>query len=124
LQVLNTALMTAFSRQSLDEAKKNPEYWGRLVESCIGASLYNGLAKGEAELFYWSGRNREVDFVLATGKKLIAIEVKSGFKKPTLSGMEEFSKHFKVKKNLLVGGEGIPLDEFALTPPQAWLDAS
>jgi hypothetical protein len=121
LQVLNTALMTAFSRQNMEEARKDANYWGRLVESCIGACLYNGLVKGVAELFYWSERNREVDFVLAKGKELVAIEVKSGFKKSGFSGMDEFSKHFKVKRNLLVGGGGIPLDEFALIPPEAWL---
>ena len=41
LQVLNTALMSAQDNRSLTEARQNGDYWGRLVESCIGAHLFN-----------------------------------------------------------------------------------
>jgi predicted AAA+ superfamily ATPase len=78
LQVLNTALMTAQSKRSLDEAKADREFWGRLVESAVGAHLANAAAVGECELFYWRERNREVDFVVRAGRTLTAIEVKSG----------------------------------------------
>jgi len=119
-QVLNTALMTAQSKLTFAEAKKDTEFWGRLVESCIGASLLNGVKGTNIELFYWAGHNREVDFVLYNGKSVIAIEVKSGRKRINLSGMELFSKNFKVKKNLLVGTGGIPIKEFLLTSPEEW----
>jgi len=122
LQVLNTALMTAPSQLSQDEAKSNPEYWGRLVESAIGAALVNGLKGTQAELFYWSSRNREVDFVLQRGENLVAIEVKSNLRKTGLPGIEAFSKEFRVKRKLLVGAQGIPLQEFLITPPEKWLD--
>lgn len=122
LQVLNTALMTAPSHLSQDEAKSDPEYWGRLVESAIGAVLVNGLKGTQAELFYWSSRNREVDFVLQHGENLVAIEVKSNLRKTNLPGIEAFSKEFRVKRKLLVGAQGIPLQEFLITPPEKWLD--
>ena len=121
LQVLNTALMTAPSGLTFDEARKNPEYWGRLVESAVGATLANGLQGSPVELFYWLERNREVDFVLRRGSTLAAIEVKSGRKKTCLPGMEFFSKSFLTKRKLLVGPQGIPLEDFLITPPAEWL---
>ena len=122
LQILNTALMTAASQLTFGEAKRDSEYWGRLTESAIGATLANGLKGTQAELFYWSELNREVDFVLRRGKVLVAVEVKSGRKKTNLSGMEAFSKSFRVTKKLLVGTQGISCEKFLLTPPENWLD--
>ena len=114
--------MTALSRLSLDQAKRNTEYWGRVVESSVGAALYNGLPKHEGELFYWHERNHEIDFALVRGDDVVAIEVKSGRGKSGFPGMEKFSSRYKVKRKLLVGGDGIPLEEFLLTPPLAWFD--
>jgi predicted AAA+ superfamily ATPase len=64
LQVLNTALMTARSGMRLQEARAQREFWGRVVESAVGAHRANAAAVGECELFYWRERNREVDFVV------------------------------------------------------------
>ena len=122
LLVLNTALMTGLSDLTFKEAMEDSEHWGRVVESAIGAALANGIAGTDIELFYWSSRNREVDFVLKKGRTLIAIEVKSGRKKGTLPGMEAFSKEFRVSRKLLVGGGGIDIEEFLLTPVEDWVD--
>ena len=121
LQVLNTALITSQSLLSLEDAKQDKDFWGRLVESSIGASLMNGIKGESIELFYWSSRNREVDFILSGGENLVAIEVKSGRRKVTLPGIETFSKEFPVKKKLLVGAQGIPIADFLSTPPVEWL---
>jgi predicted AAA+ superfamily ATPase len=121
LQVLNTALITAQSQFSMEEAKRDTNYWGRLVESGVGATLINGLRGKGIEVFYWSSRNQEVDFVLSRGKSLVAIEVKSGRRRAGLPGIEAFSKEFSVTKRLLVGAQGIPLRKFLLTPPEEWL---
>lgn len=121
LQVLNTGLMTALSNFTFEEATQDTEYWGRLVETAVGAALYSGLSRIGAELYYWSGGNREVDFVLAKHKDLVAIEVKSGRRKTSLPGIEAFSKEFKVKRKLLVGPHGLPLDQFFSTPNESWL---
>lgn len=120
LLVLNTALMTAQSHFTLSEAKQDTEFWGRLVESTVGAALANAIKGKNMELFYWASRNREIDYVLSRGKTIIAIEVKSSRKKSTLPGLEAFSSEFTVKKKLLVGGSGIPLQDFLLTPPENW----
>lgn len=121
LQVLNTALITAQSQFSLEEVKHEKDFWGRMVESCIGATLMNGIKGENIELFYWSSRNREVDFVLSRGETLVAMEVKSGRRKVTLPGMEMFSKEFRVKRKLSVGTQEIPIADFLLTPPTEWL---
>lgn len=120
LVVLNTALMTAQSQLSLSEAKQDSQFWGRLVESAVGATLANAIKGKNMELYYWTSRNLEVDYVLCRGKELVAIEVKSTRKKPGLPGLEAFSREFTVKKKLLVGGTGIPLKDFLLTPPEVW----
>jgi predicted AAA+ superfamily ATPase len=112
--------MTAPSQRTYKEVKQDTEFWGRLVESAVGATLANGLKGKHGGLFYWSGRNREVDFVLSKGKELVAIEVKSGRRKTSLPGIEALSREFKVKKKLLVGADGIKIEEFLLTPPEKW----
>ncbi len=122
LQVLNTALITAQLGLTFAEARQDNNYWGRLVESAVGASLHNGLQGTRAGLFYWRSGNYEVDFILCRGKELVAIEVGSGHKKMSLPGITAFSKHYKVKKKLLVGPQGIPLKDFLLTSPEEWLD--
>lgn len=122
LLVLNTALMTAPSQLTFSEAKQDTRFWGRLVESAVGATLANAIKGKNMELFYWKSRNREVDYVLCRGKALIGIEVKSSREKTGLPGMVAFSREFTVKKKLLVGGTGIPLEDFLLTPPEAWYE--
>ena len=121
LQVLNTALMTAQSGLSPDEARADREFRGRLVESAVGAHLANAASGGVCELFYWRERNREVDFVVRAGRTVIAIEVKSGRAPDALPGLGAFAEAFKPKRTLLVGGDGIPLAEFLTKPVETWL---
>ena len=121
VQVLNTALMSAVSNLSLEAARQNREYWGRLVESAVGAHLINSSRGKNVEVFYWLERNQEVDFVLRAGANITAIEVKSGRKRERLPGMEAFARAFRVKRQLLVGSQGIPVGEFLSTPVETWL---
>jgi hypothetical protein len=123
LQVFNTALMTAGSGLTLAEAAGDPETWGRLVESCVGAHLVNAAAAGECELYYWRERNQEVDFVVKAGRRLVAIEVKSGRAPLAHSGIAAFAAAFKPKRSLLVGGDGIALDEFLARPVAHWVQS-
>ena len=116
LQVLNTALMSAQSGLSLEEARADREFWGRLVESAVGAHLANAAAVGECELFYWHEGNQEVDFVVRVGRTLIAIEVKSGRSRDTPPGLTAFAEAFKPVRKLLVGGDGLAVEEFLLAP--------
>ena len=123
LQVLNTGLMTASAPLDLEGARRDREFWGRLVESAVGAHLLNSAAGTKVEVYYWREANREVDFVLRVGKRVVAIEVKSGRKREVPHGLEAFSKAFRPHRSLLVGGQGIPVEEFPLQPAEAWLQA-
>jgi len=123
LQVLNTALMTAQSGLSPDEAKSDREFRGRLVESAVGAHLANAAAGGACELFYWRERSREVDFVVRVGRTVIAIEVKSGRAPASFPGLGAFAEAFKPKRTLLVGGDGISLEDFLTKSVEHWLQA-
>jgi hypothetical protein len=121
LQVLNTALMTAQSGLTLQAARADREFWGRLVESAVGAHLANAAAAGACEVFYWRERNREVDFVVKAGRTLTAIEVKSGRPAEALPGIAAFAEAFKPKRTLLVGADGIPVEEFLMQPVEHWV---
>jgi predicted AAA+ superfamily ATPase len=113
--------MSASSHLSFEAAQQDRDYWGRLVESAVGAHLVNSAKVKNIEVFYWLERNQEVDFVLRAGNNLVAIEVKSGRKRERPIGMEAFSKAFRVRRQLLVGNQGIPVEEFLLTPPEHWV---
>jgi len=69
--------MTSQSRLSYASAKKDRDYWGRLVESAVGAHLLNGAEGTMVEVYYWK---------------------------------------------LLIGGQGIPLEEFLSAPILNWLE--
>jgi predicted AAA+ superfamily ATPase len=123
LQVFNAALMTASSGLALTDARGDPELWGRLVESSVGAHLVNAAAGGECEVHYWRERNQEVDFVVTAGRRLVAIEVKSGRAPQTHRGIAAFAAAFKPKRSLLVGGDGIAVEEFLARPVAHWVQA-
>ena len=114
LNVLNTALMTAQSDYSFEEARSDRSYWGRLVESAVGAHLYN-LGFPDYQLFYWREGSNEVDFVLKRGRRLLAIEVTTGDRGGRHRGLEAFSKEFKPHREILVGDKGMPLVDFLST---------
>jgi len=121
LQVLNTALLTAPSGLTLIEARSDGEFWGRLVESAVGAHLANAAAAGECALFYWRERGHEVDFIVKAGRRLAAIEVKSGRAPQAHRGTAAFTAAFKPQRSLLVGSDGIDVGEFLSRPPLQWV---
>lgn len=123
LQVLNTALMTAQTGLTLKEARADREFWGRLTESAVGAYLTNAAAAGSMEVFYWRDHNKEVDFILRAGRRIIAIEVKSGRTREAQPGLAAFADAFKPQRTLLVGGDGIPVQDFLLQPVEHWVKA-
>lgn len=121
LNVLNTALMTADSGYSINEAQADRSFWGRIVESAVGAHLFNTAAP-DTRLAYWRDGSHEVDFVLQRGPRIIAIEVKSGAKPSTLRGMDVFKQRFRPYRSLLVGEGGIGLNEFLSVPANDWFE--
>ena len=121
LNVLNTALMAVASGYTFEEAKADRSYWGRLVESAVGAHLFN-TGTPEHRLHYWRENGSEVDFVLTRGRRLVAFEVKSGARKPRTSGLEQFAERFDVRAAVVVGEGGLPISEFLSTPAWEWFD--
>ena len=120
LQVLNTALMSAVVGLEPGEARGDSSYYGRLVESCVGAHVANAAASGECELFSWRDGNAEVDFVVRMGRTVTAIEVKSGERARSLGGMDAFVAAHAPQRTLLVGAGDIALEEFLSRPVREW----
>lgn len=117
LNVFNTALMSSSSKYTFEEAKADRSFWGRLVESAVGAHLLNTSNK-RVKVFYWRDGNYEIDFILERHKELIGIEVKSGRRQAKTIGFDAFSRQFSLKKAIVVGEQGMPLTEFLSIP--AW----
>lgn len=115
-QVYNTALISALSNESFEDALQNPAFWGRLVESAVGVHLLNHSVSGDFALTYWREGNDEVDFVIEQ-KKIIGIEVKSGAAHNT-SGMAAFKKKFNPDKLVVIGNTGLPWQEFLQMKPE------
>ncbi len=122
LVVLNTGLMTARSGKTLEQARDDPEFWGRLVETSVGAHLVNSAWGTRVEVFHWREGNKEVDYVLRLDQQVAAIEVTSGRRKGSLPGLRFFAREFDPSRRLLVGGQGMPLEEFLLTNIEALVD--
>ena len=116
LQVFNTALMAVVSGLSPQEALADREFRGRLIESAVGAHLANAAASGECELYYWRDVGKEVDFIAKAKSRVTAIEVKSGRAPQAHSGIRALSEAFKAKRTLLVGGDGISVEQFLREP--------
>lgn len=71
------------------DADLDAEARGRAFEIAVGCEL----VRLPGHLYYWREKNDEVDFVYTFGRKIFAIEVKSGRKKST-KGLSQFIRHF------------------------------
>lgn len=119
-QVYNNALLTSQGNEAYSTAIVNPKLWGRLVESSVGAHLLNHSISERYNLYYWREGNKEVDFILQKGDKVIGLEIKSGASSDN-EGMGIFNKKFHPNKILLVGTGGIPYKEFLKINPKELL---
>lgn len=119
LQALNNALMAVASGYDFAAAKADRSQWGRMVESAVGAHLHNS---GDPRMLsYWRKGKREVDFVLSRGDFLTAIEVKSGRGSRGTPGLNAFATTYGGSRQVVVGGDGVPLVEFLTQPPDHWI---
>ena len=121
LNILNTALMTAGSGYTFEQAQADRTFWGRLVESAVGAHILN-TASIDIRTHYWREQSLEVDFVLRRGRRTVAIEVKSGPKRRRHRGLDAFKQKFNPHRAMVVGEGGASLDEFLTTPVDRWFD--
>ena len=115
LLALDTGLISAMSTGTPTGARAHPESWGRLVESAVGAHLVNTAGR-DLEVTWWRERDREVDFVLSGPRGVLAIEVAGGRVKPSLPGLAAFSRVVPSARTLLVGAQGLPLEEVLSRP--------
>ncbi|MBI1870634.1 MAG: ATP-binding protein [Chlamydiae bacterium] len=121
-QVFNNALISAMAQRSFTETREDSDLWGRQVESAVGTHLINQANAEHLELFYWNEGHKEVDFILQSGKRVVAFEVKTSRRSPNLSGMEAFLEQFHPYKIYLIGPQGIPFNDFLSTPVRHWID--
>lgn len=118
---LNTALMTATSGLGFQTWREDATRGGRLFETAVGAHLVNSALGAGLEVYYWRNHNHEIDFVLHQGGKLLGVEVKSGQRRH-YSGMAAFQREFAHARVLLVGPEGVALEEFLQKPARYWFE--
>jgi len=107
----NNALVSALAGLRFREVRQDPARWGRLVENAVGACLLNALQGLPWEVLYWREGNLEVDYVVKTPRRLVAIEVKSSRPKAS-PGMAAFCSRWPDAHPMVVGPGGLPLEEF------------
>ena len=113
----NNALINGLSLKSEEETRADSVWWGRVVENAVGAYLLNAFAGKPVSVTYWRKRSAEVDFVLQSGTEVVALEIKSGLQ-GKVSGLHAFKNEYKNSRAMIIGGNGIPLEEFLSTPPE------
>jgi predicted AAA+ superfamily ATPase len=101
----------------------DPAWWGRLVENAVGAHLVNHLPAPEWGVTYWRQGNAEVDYVVERGRTLWGLEVKSGRPRPT-PGLAAFRLAYRKAHTLIIGSDGIPLEEFLGSDPRPQLEGA
>ena len=121
LIVLDTALMSAGSGYTFEEARVDRSFWEQIVESAVGAHLHN-TGRPALRLRYWRSEGQEVAFVLERGRRLVAFEIRSGGRRSARSGLRAFETRFDVEKSVLVGEGGIHLSEFLMIPAGEWFE--
>ena len=95
--------------------RAHQDLWGRWVESAIGSHLLNHRLTEHFTVYYWRENNQEVDFVIQNNEKLSAMEVKTGTVR-TKAGMNAFSKKYPAARTLLIGQDGIGVEDFLQIP--------
>ena len=127
LIVRNTALMTALSDYSFEEAEADRSFWGRITETAVGAHLLN-TADAWTKIHFWRDRKgNEVDFVMTCGRRIVAVEVKSGTQARPTRGMHVFGQRFRPDRTLLVAPDDcepgtVSLAEFLSRSASEWFD--
>lgn len=119
LVLWNNALINAPSTRCFAEAHADGGTWGRLIENAVGAHLLNHLQGPQWSIAYWRSGDDEVDYVVAEGSRIWAIEVKSGRSRRT-QGLGAFRARWPRAKPWIIGAGGVPLAEFFARPAQEW----
>lgn len=110
-QVYNNALYTVYQGSKFDTDRLDTHRWGRWIESAVGSHLINCAEELDYQVYYWRDRNDEVDFIVKYHDRVIAIEVKSGRRKDN-TGLHAFMNQFHPCRTLVVGGNGLTIEDF------------
>lgn len=105
LLVLNSALMTATSGRTFEEARQETEFWGRLTESAFGAHLRNSSLGTPWRVEYWREGDLELDYVVSRHRQVIGVEIKTGRPRPAPSGPAAFVKTYPSAKIRMLSGD-------------------
>ena len=114
-QVYDNSFKEIYSSLSFEQAVIRPEIWGHIFESAIGAYIVQQAFIHKFEVYYWRERNLEVDFILKKKETIVALEIKSNNEKLT-RGLEEFKKRFAPHRALIIGPEGLSIEDFFSIP--------
>ena len=118
LQVFNTAFMGSIAATEgfdLERLRANPELWGRITESAVGAELlarHLEHSSTQPLIHYWRDAGNEVDYVVRNQGALFALEVKSGASQGNTRGLAAFCKLNPGCRPLVLGTGGLALQEW------------
>ncbi|MCL2655582.1 MAG: ATP-binding protein [Coriobacteriia bacterium] len=107
----DTSLMVYAEGGGRDRMLGIPEMRGHLIETAVGACLLARAQEEGFDLYWWRDRGFEVDFVLRKGRRITALEVKSGKIKDT-KGSDEFLQRYPDALRLVVGSANYPVERF------------
>ena len=110
-QVYNNALKSIFCEATFKEALNDRKLWGHLFESAVGCHIVNAAYSYRMQPYYWRDGDKEVDFVLKSGSKVVGMEVKSSHEKYN-HGLSAFRERFNPHAAFVVGYEGYPAENF------------
>jgi len=113
LMVYDTSLMTWSEGSNRMKLLDDNMQRGRLVESAVGAFLLARSREEGFEVYWWRDRGNEVDFVIQKGKKLIALEVKSGRVRNSGGGLA-FKAKYPEALAITIGSIEYGLEDFLL----------
>jgi predicted AAA+ superfamily ATPase len=102
--VRDNSLSNALAFPQLYPDQIDARWRGRLVENSVGAALVSLADQQGSDIFYWRERSDEVDYVIRFGRRLMAMEVKSGENHQPLKGLSVFKRHFKDAELIVIGG--------------------
>jgi predicted AAA+ superfamily ATPase len=111
--VLDNALISAMYAPGFQNTVSDKAVWGRMVENAVGAKLHAWLQERGGRLYYWRHRQEEVDFVGEWGRRLFAVEVKSGVPGKFPGGLNQFAKRYPRAEKILIsdGNAGLVQDD-------------
>ena len=112
LIVMSQALLAAVQGKVPGGSAEGRAAYGRWVENAVGAHL---LRSG-FEVFYWRERDDEIDFIARRKGDVIAVEVGVSGKKRG-APLARLAGKLGIKRTLIVGPSGVPIDRFLSSDP-------